>query len=142
MAEGKNPVGRPPAYSSPEEMQIVVDEYFLLCKANDEPPTVSGLALALDISTEGVRRYEGKPEFRGIVKRAKQQVENALEKRLHQSSPVGAIFNLKANFGWVEKSVHEVTGPNGGPLQATTVDPSELSTSALKEILAARREAE
>ena len=39
----KHPGGRPRKYSTPEEMQIVIDKYF-----EDNPkPTICGLALAL-----------------------------------------------------------------------------------------------
>ena len=40
-----------------------------------------------------------------------------------------AIFWLRARAGWREKNVHEVTGPNGGPIQV--VDMSALSDTQL-----------
>ena len=40
-----------------------------------------------------------------------------------------AIFWLRTRAGWREKDVHEVTGPNGGPLQI--VDMSGLSDAQL-----------
>ena len=48
-----------------------------------------------------------------------------------------AIFWLKVRAGWREKDVHEISGPNGGPIQM--VDMSELSDAqlaALEPVLA------
>lgn len=104
------PAGRPPTYKTPEEMQIVIEEYF----DNDAwfedgekrefRPTVSGLAYTLGISTESLRNYELKEEFLATVKAAKQLVEVTLEQRLYGSAVTGLIFNLKNNFGWKDKS--------------------------------------
>ena len=43
-----------------------------------------------------------------------------------------AIFWLKVRAGWREKDVHEVTGPNGGPIQM--VDVSGLSDAQLEAL--------
>ena len=40
-----------------------------------------------------------------------------------------AIFWLRTRAGWREKDVHEITGPNGGPIQM--VDMSRLSDEQL-----------
>ena len=94
------PAGRPPLYTSPEDMQAIIDEYFAERFTNEKPPTISGLAYALDMATETLRDYGTKDEFSATVKRAKQRVEMALEERLDAASPTGAIFNLKNNFKW------------------------------------------
>ena len=94
------PAGRPPKYETPEQMQEVIDAYLVDCEDREKPPTVSGLAYALDMSTESLRNYQCKEEFLATVKKAKQWVEVGLEERLHEPAPTGAIFNLKNNFGW------------------------------------------
>lgn len=100
-----NPVGRPPTYKTPEEMQTVISAYFETDAYHGEGdkkefrPTVSGLAYALGITTEALRNYEEKNEFLATVKRAKQTVEMALEQRLYGNNVTGIIFNLKCNFG-------------------------------------------
>jgi hypothetical protein len=110
------PAGRPPKFKTPKDMQAAVDDYFALC--NDEnPPLISGLAYHLDMTTESLRRYGEDDEFSATVKKAKQRVEIALEKRLQSNSPVGAIFSLKNNFGWKDKSEHELTGADGGAIK-------------------------
>jgi hypothetical protein len=110
------PAGRPPKFKTPEDMQKAIDEYFALCD-DDNPPLVSGLAYHLDMTTESLRRYGDDDEFSATVKKAKQRVEMALEKRLQANSPVGAIFSLKNNFGWKDKSETELSGPDGGPIK-------------------------
>lgn len=110
------PVGRPPKYDTPEQMQDAIDAYFALCD-DDNPPLVSGLAYHLGMSTEALRNYQEKDEFLATVKRAKQRVEIALEKRLNASAPVGAIFSLKNNFGWKDKTEQELSGPEGGSIK-------------------------
>ncbi len=128
-----NPVGRPPKYETPEEMQKVVDLYFLACKANgsEDPelilaslddderrlirdidghkPTISGLAYTLGMSTEALRNYEEKGEFLATVKRSKQRVEMSLELRLDGGSATGAIFSLKNNFKWKDAIETDIT---------------------------------
>jgi len=127
------PAGRPPKYKTAKEMQKVIDIYFLAVRAHakqaqgdeqahtlldglsaselliandidDMRPTVSGLALALDMTTQAVRDYEVKDEFLCTIKKAKQRIENALENNLYAGQVVGTIFNLKNNFGWKDKT--------------------------------------
>lgn len=113
------PAGRPPKFETPEEMQVSIDAYFASCD-DDNPPLISGLAYHLGMTTESLRRYGEDDEFSATVKRAKQRVEMALEKRLSQQSPVGAIFSLKNNFGWKDKTEQELSGPDGGPIKTDT----------------------
>lgn len=125
--EEKNPVGRPPMYKTPEEMQKKIDEYFESCKGElvydieghpildrngnqlregARPLTITGLALALGFTTRlALINYEDKEEFVNTVKRAKAKVEQYAEERLFDRDGVnGAKFSLSNNFnGWKEK---------------------------------------
>lgn len=118
------PAGRPPKYKTPEEMQEVIDAYFLACKVNnlDDPeayleklpdhqqeaikdiddrrPTICGLAYVLDMSRQALCDYEKKDQFLDTIKKAKLRIEKHLEQRLDGNAAVGTIFNLKNNFGW------------------------------------------
>lgn len=94
--------GRPPKWETPEQLQKEIDKYFEDCKKNNEPLTITGLALALDTYRDVLMDYQNKDEFSNTVKRAKQIIENAYEKRLIQNGRSGDIFALK-NFGWVDK---------------------------------------
>jgi hypothetical protein len=130
-------VARPPKYETPEEMERIIDLYFLACKSNqtedtsplgelsDEEmelinsfgnpvvPTVSGLAFALGMSRQALLDYQKKDEFLDTVKRAKQRIELEVEQRLFGNSVTGVIFNLKNNFGWKDKMETEHSGNVG-----------------------------
>ena len=55
--------------------------------------------------------YEKKDEFRNAIKKAKLMVEHYLELLLlNAKNPVGAIFNLKCNYGWEDKQFIEHSG--------------------------------
>jgi len=101
------PAGRPRKFNSPEEMQALMDAYFDKCEDEErgEPPTVTGLCLALDIDKATLLNYEKREEFLYTVKKAKLRIEKYLELSLFRTAQVaGIIFNLKENFGWKDKS--------------------------------------
>lgn len=96
--------GRPPLFNTAEELEELIDNYFLYCKEYNKPYTISGLALFLGIDRKSLNNYSHKEKFFPIVKRARDRVENYLEETLMQKDkPTGIIFNLKNNFGWVDK---------------------------------------
>lgn len=100
----KHPGGRPPKYKTKEELQEKIDRYFMECDRDNEPYTVTGLAMALDVDRKTLINYSEKDEFFHTIKKAKVKVENYLEKRLiNDSSTTGIIFNLKNNYGWKDK---------------------------------------
>ena len=107
MAENKG--GRPVKFKTPEEMQKKIDEYFAHCDEKENPMTITGLALALDMSREGLCFYSDKDEFADTIKKAKQKVEEQYEKRLVHRGNAGDIFALK-NFGWEDKTKQELNG--------------------------------
>ena len=113
----KHPGGRPAIYTSIDDMQESVDTYFIDIARNraairlQEPlpdntstdnwhPTVTGLATAIGMDREGIKTYGKRDEFSYTIKRARNRVQEYLEQRLYDSSPAGAIFNLKNNYGW------------------------------------------
>lgn len=96
--------GRPMKFKSPEEIEIKANEYFKMCDLNDKPYTITGLAIALDTDRRTLLNYEEKDEFFHTIKKAKQKVENYAEERLFNgSNTAGVIFNLKNNYGWVDR---------------------------------------
>ena len=112
--ESKNTGGRPPVWSTPEELQKDIDRYFetdakVITGYDDgEPiyafqPTMSGLALSLGVDRKTITNYSHKDGFFPSIKKARDMVENALERHLYGKNVTGAIFNLKNNFGWADK---------------------------------------
>ncbi len=129
-------LGRPPKYETPEEMQHIIDLYYLACRVHqtdnaellidlsdddlltvndieDVVPSISGLAYTLGMSTEAFRNYGEKDDFLATVKRAKQRVEMSLEQRLAGNAVTGSIFSLKNNFGWKDKTEQALSGALG-----------------------------
>ena len=122
-----NPVGRPLTFKTPEELQKVIDEYFEWCdaravkKADDSgkeyfvsypaPYTMSGLARRIGLSRQGLLDYANKDEFLDTIKEARNKVHEDVETRLMDGkAQAGAIFNLKNNFGWKDKTETEHSG--------------------------------
>lgn len=99
--------GRPLKFKTVEELQEKIDAYFASCDEENEPITITGLALALDTSRETLCNYEDNEIFFDTIKKAKLKVENAYEKRLVRRGNGGDVFALK-NFGW--KDTKELDG--------------------------------
>lgn len=102
-------VGRPKIFKSKEELEEKIGNYFeegAYIEMGDSrmyAPTMSGLALFLDIDRKTLLNYSKDEEFFPTIKRARAKVEEALEQRLYGQSVTGVIFNLKNNFGWADK---------------------------------------
>lgn len=123
----ENNVGRPPMYTSKEEIQEKIDKYFAECEGTplrdeegkvvfdkygepimkgEKPLTITGLALALGFnSRQSLLNYQAKEEFFDTITRAKAKVEQYAEERLFDKDGAnGAKFSLANNFeGWREK---------------------------------------
>lgn len=93
--------GRPPYFESAEEMERLADEYFLQCKEEKKPYTLTGLTLHLGFCAKEALYYyrDNKPEFFSPIKKALLRVEMGYEERLSENAAAGSIFALK-NFGW------------------------------------------
>ena len=96
--------GRPMKFKSPKEIEDKANEYFSKCDVEERPYTITGLAIALDTDRQTLINYENRDEFFDTIKKAKQKVENYAEERLFNGgNTAGVIFNLKNNYGWVDK---------------------------------------
>jgi len=126
------PGGRPRQWESPDEMQKAIDAYFERCDrrtrqvvvkegrnshveelADPEPYTVTGLAMALDLTRQGLLNYEERPEFVDTIKRAKQRIEANTERRMLDGDGWGPghIFSLKNNWAWKDTQTIDHEGP-------------------------------
>lgn len=120
---GKHPGGRPPKFTSAEDMQKLIDEYFKECEGTlltdhngdpmvdkwgipimlgQKPPTVPGLALALGFnSRQSLLNYKAKAEFVDVITRAKTRLEQYAAERLYdRDGAKGAQFTLAVHYGW------------------------------------------
>lgn len=109
-------------YKTLKELQTVIDEYFDYCdnrlvqgydnKTNEQfayispaPYTMSGLARRIGLSRQALCEYSHREEYGDAIMRAREKVEEDVENRLMETrNEKGAMFNLKNNFGWKEKT--------------------------------------
>jgi hypothetical protein len=136
MGKHKNP-GQPLKFKNAKEMQKKIEAYFKSCwdfkrdmfgnriydKATKpkqpvmiqvRPYTITGLAVALDTFRDVLIDYETKysekydKEFSNTIKRAKEMCHQYAEDSLFiGKNPTGAIFNLKNNYRWEDKTKQE-----------------------------------
>lgn len=74
-----------------------------------ETPTVCGLAEHLGMTRQTLNEYGKTEKFSDTTKKAKARVERYLEEGLDGKDVTGRIFNLKNNFGWVDKTEVDAT---------------------------------
>ncbi|MCK5027759.1 MAG: hypothetical protein KAS07_05060 [Candidatus Pacebacteria bacterium] len=128
---GKNKGGRRLKFKSVKKLQKKIEEYFTSCWAQKtdmfgnpifeknskgkktkkkvmvqfKPYTITGLAVYLDTSRETLMNYSRKKKFFDTIKAAKDRCHGYAEEYLFSGkSPAGAIFNLKNNYGWRDKT--------------------------------------
>lgn len=102
-------MGRPLKFKSVEDLQQAIDKYFSDSTEQGLPFTITGLALALDTSRETLIDYEKKDDFSDTIKRAKLKCHNYAENFLYTGkNATGAIFNLKNNYGWKDKTEQDL----------------------------------
>lgn len=110
--------------------QAMITEYI-------EIPSVLGMCEYLDISRESLGDYEIRDGYSDTIKRAKSRIERYLADQLQRNTQVaGIIFNLKNNFGWIDKQEIEQTGTNPALLQLINVSSlSSADLASLEQIL-------
>lgn len=108
----KSKGGAPKKYKTAEELQKKIDAYFEDCDIKEKPYTVTGLALACNLSREQLINYSKDKEFYDTIKKAKMRVLENLESRLYDKKTFtpGIIFGLKNNYGWKDAQQLEHTG--------------------------------
>lgn len=108
---------------SREEIEERIMQYFQTCLEEDVKPGVAGLCLALGISRQAWNLWEhGRfRDYSDIVARTKMLMESIMEQYALQGkvNPVTAIFLMKSQFGYIDKSEVVLT-PNPSPLGEQT----------------------
>ena len=118
----KPTAGRPRLYSDPAVFAAKTRDYFEDIEAKGKMPTMAGLCLHLGFyDRESFSRYaEYGDDFSRTVKAARLMIEDDRHQRLANPACTGVIFDLKVNHGWQDKTVSELTGPNGGPVETVS----------------------
>lgn len=148
-----NPVGKPLRYKTIESLQSAINYYFNECDNRTkifydkegtgvegtipEPYTMAGLAYAVGLSRQALMEYSHRDGYGDAIKEARQKIERDVERRLMETTnQAGAIFNLKNNFGWRDKTETDITtqGEKIGNYDASTAaEFSEYLKSKTKE---------
>jgi hypothetical protein len=137
----KNPVGHPLKYKTAAALDRAINAYFDLCDPHtqrrvvdcginekgetiwrerevmteQQPYTMSGLALAIGLTRQSLINYKNRDEFFDSITRAKARCEAYWEGRLDSKHDRGAAFNLTNNYdGW--RNRQELTGKDGEDL--------------------------
>jgi len=129
------------AFTDPEELEQRIEEYFasrikrrkVFPKDGDPyeeeyqvPPTMAGLALALDTTRVTILHYgrgdgERDPRFISIIARAKMRIAEFAEEALYtQQASRGAAFALTVNHGYGK----EAEGGAGEGLSVVMIPPA------------------
>lgn len=150
--------GRPRKYETPGEFSAAVEEYFESCwettheprqdvdgpyieevRRRIRPDTITGLAVHLGMTREALLYFENADvELLCIIKAAKLRCQAYAEEQVFrtQGQVAGPIFNLKANYGWKETSVKEITGPDGVSLFADKEQADARAKAVREQMLA------
>lgn len=124
-------VGEEPDPKDPEKMKPIYEDQPVLNDNGDQIyykdyidiPSILGLSLFLGIDRHTLQYYEENPltdedgavidDYSTTIKKARQKIEKYVSDQLHREKNVtGIIFNLKNNFGWVDKQEVESTNVN------------------------------
>ena len=139
-------IGGAPLKYTPEELGTQIVEYFKYVDEENKqrklrrfegeklkPYTVTGLCIFLDICRDTLIEYGKRQEYADAVKKARQRVENYVEEGLLNGTinAIGGIFNLKNNFGWVDKI--DISA---------TAQPEQLNPTDIKQHLQERKKLE
>ncbi len=120
-------MGKPLKYKTVKELENAVNDYFDWCdnrivhyyspkhdKVIDAiepaPYTMSGLARHLGMDRRTLLDYSKRDRYLPTIKAAREKVHEDVESRLMEKNATGAIFNLKNNFDWKDKTEVEQSG--------------------------------
>lgn len=138
--------GVKPIFTDPEALEVKINEYF---EKNQFCPTLSGLALHLDVTRQTLSNYIGASESgagkRGkgkaaecgrLLQMAKARIESFLEGELvvRTKSTHGIEFALMNGYGWGQKQTVDVQGSMQTEVKAEVSTPiSRMSDEELLE---------
>lgn len=144
----RRPVGRPTDYS--QEISARICEWIAggqslraFCRQKDTPDlsTVCRWIVAHDEFRKQyvqAREAAGFAHADGIVEVTELLRDGTVDPQTGKAIMDGLKWAAERMAPKHHSPRQEVTGAEGGPVQTATIDPKKLSTSALKELLAAR----
>jgi hypothetical protein len=102
------------------------------------------IARVLDVDVGLLRRDYPKELGRGAIKANAKVAENLHRKATGdgREAVTAAIFWLKTRAHWKETSVHEVSGPDGAPIEAVQWNPTDVAKVLLGMLYSGGTEAD
>lgn len=101
--------------------QVMEDRYF-------EHPTIGNMCIYLGIARSTLFEYEKINGFSNTIKNAKSIIEAYVEQQLfREKGHTGLIFNLKNNFGWVDKQEVQHSGGVKQEIKYNNLSDEELT---------------
>ena len=138
--DGKNSGGRPPGSIKPFETDALKQ---IEAMASYGLPTHE-IAAIMGVSKKTLeRRYRTHPEVYDAIDRGRAKAHFNMAKKCYDVAMNGnenlIKFWLQTRAGWTPKTSHEVSGPDQGPIETRQIDPSQLSTETINELMNARQ---
>jgi hypothetical protein len=132
-----NPVGRPPKFDSPEQLEQLSKSWWESIEGTEEIPDIETWAIALDTTRKTLFEYEDKPNFSNTIKRWKDRIfaskkQLALRGKLN---PAIFIFDAINNTDYrnrTEQDLHVKELPKpilSGLAKNVSADNSDAETS-------------
>jgi len=108
-------------------------------KKQIRPFTISGLAVHLETNRQTLLNYGDREEFFDTITRAKARIENFTEEQLFDKEArniSGIQFNLKNNYGWVDKQEvdNNIGNKDGKPFETIDKKLKDLSKEELAQL--------
>lgn len=123
--------------SDPDAVRERIGWYFIHCAENDMKPTVTGLALALGVSTHTLTEWTDGRARKGthmeMIRQAKMIIEDQMNAYMENGkiNPVAGIFLLKNHFGYKDQQETIIT-PN--TTMGEDVDANEMKAKYLDKV--------
>jgi len=117
-------MARPRKYETVEQLESAIEAYFEDAESREVPYTVEGLAVACGVDRRTILNYEKTDEFFPTIKEAKDKVLQHLQEYAIKGKYNSAmtIFNLKNNYGFVDKKEVETSGKTDTELTVNIVE--------------------
>jgi len=103
--------GQPKKFKSPEQLQKLIDAYYIDCDEREAPYTIEGLAYACNCDRRTITNYAKDSKFFPTIKRAREKILARITELAiaGKGNATSIIFNLKNNYDYKDKTESDVT---------------------------------
>ena len=102
--------GQPKKFKTPQDLQKLIDAYYIDCDEREMPYTIEGLAVACDCDRKTIVNYAKDSAFFPTIKKAREKILARLAELAisGKGNPTSIIFNLKNNYDYKDKTESDV----------------------------------